>query len=180
MGLADSGYCFSIGHGNRLAAAGVVGDGEHDERDIFAADAGDQRLKRGDIHVAFEGQDGLGAAGFGIDEIDGLGARELDIGASGIEVGVVGDDVALLAHDVEEQALGGAALVRRKHVRVAGNVLDRALEAIEAGAAGVALIAFHDAGPLMCGHGAGAGVGEQIDEHVVGVEQEKVVVSSAQ
>ena len=35
-----------IGHGDGLAAAGVVGDGEHDERNALAADAGDS-LARG-------------------------------------------------------------------------------------------------------------------------------------
>ena len=50
------------------------------------------------------------------------------------------------------------------------------LEAVEAAAAGVALVALHDRGPLVRGHGAGAGVGEQVDEHIVGGEQEKIVV----
>ena len=113
---------------------------------------------------------------FGDDEIDGLGADEFDVGAGGVEVRVVGDDVALLAGHAEEDALGGAALVRGDDVLVAEDVLDGIFEAVEAAAAGVALVAFHDGGPLVGGHGAGAGVGEQIDEHIVGREQEEVVV----
>ena len=76
----------------------------------------------------------------------------------------------------EEDALGGAALVRGNDVLVAEDVLHGIAEAVEAAAAGVAFVAFHDGGPLMGGHGAGAGVGEQIDEHVVGGQQEEVVV----
>ena len=53
-------------------------------------------------------------------------------------------------------------------------------EVIEAAAARVTLVAFHDAGPLMRRHGAGAGIGEQVDEHVVGGQEEQVVVSRAQ
>ncbi len=49
-------------------------------------------------------------------------------------------------------------------------------EAIEAAAAGVAFVALHDGGPLMGGHGAGAGIGEQVDEHVVGGQEKQVVV----
>jgi hypothetical protein len=95
-------------------------------------------------------------------------------------VGVVGDDVALLAHDVEQDALGCAALVGGDDVTVAGDVLDGALEVMEALAARIALIAFHDAGPLVGGHGAGSRVGEQIDEDVVGFEKEEVVVRGAE
>ena len=109
-----------------------------------------------------------GCARFGDRQVDGLGAHKLDVGARGVEVRVVGNDVALLAHHVEQNALGGAALVRGDHVPIAEDVLDGVAEVIEASAAGVALVAFHDGRPLMGGHGAGAGVGQQVDEHVVG------------
>ena len=121
-----------------------------------------------------------GLAAFGDQQVDGFGADEFDVGAGGVEVGVVGDDVAFLAGDAEQDALGGAALVRGDDVLVAEDVLDGVAETIEAAAAGVALVAFHDRRPLMRGHGAGAGVGEQIDEHIVGWKQEEVVVRGAQ
>ena len=95
-------------------------------------------------------------------------------------MGVVGDDVALLAHHPEEDALGGAALVGGDDVLVAGDVLHRVAEAVEAAAAGVAFVALHDRRPLVRGHGAGAGVGEQVDQHVVGAQQEKIVVRVAE
>ena len=58
-----------------------------------------------------------GLAAFGDDQVDGLGADELDVGAGGIEMGVVRNDVAFLAGDAEQDALGGAALVGRDDVR---------------------------------------------------------------
>ena len=124
MPAADGADGADVLHGDRLAAAGVVGDGEHDERDVLAADLFDQGFERGDIHVAFERVDGAGLAAFGDDEVDGFGADELDVGAGGVEVGVVGHDVALLAHAAEEDALGGAALVGGDDVLVAEDVLD--------------------------------------------------------
>ena len=45
---------FDIGHRDRLAAAGVVGDGEHHQRDLRRAFGRDQRLQRRHVHVAFE------------------------------------------------------------------------------------------------------------------------------
>ena len=50
------------------------------------------------------------------------------------------------------------------------------LKRVEAAAAGVAFVAFHDRGPLVRGHGAGAGIGEQVDQDIVGGQQEQVVV----
>ena len=91
--------------------------------------------------------DGLARLGDG--QVDGLGADEFDVGARGVEVRVVGDDVALLARHAEQDALGGAALVRGDHVLVAEDVLDGVAEAVEAAAAGVALVALHDGGPLL-------------------------------
>ena len=107
-------------------------------------------------------------AAFFNDEVDGFGAHEFDIGAGGVEVRVVGNDVALLAGHAEEDALGGASLMRGDDVAVAKNILHRILEAIETLAAGVTFVAFHDGGPLVRGHGSSAGVGEQVDEDVVG------------
>jgi hypothetical protein len=61
-------------------------------------------------------------------------------------------------------------------VTVAEDFLNGRLKAIEAAAAGIAFVAFHDGGPLMRGHGSGAGIGEQVDEDIVCGEKEQVVV----
>ncbi len=89
---------------------------------------------------------------------------------------VVGNHVSFLAHDVEKDALGGATLVGGDHVLVAEDVLNGIAKLVEAATASVALVAFHDGGPLVGGHGAGAGVGEQVDEDIIGGQEEKVVV----
>ena len=102
---------FDVGHGDGLAAAGVVGDGEHDERDALAAVLGDEALQSVDIHTAFERPLGLGVGAFGEGEVQRFGSGEFDVGAGGVEVGVVGDDVAGLAEAGEEDALDLAALV---------------------------------------------------------------------
>src|SRR5580765_7086786 len=121
-----------------------------------------------------------GLTTLGDDEVHGLGAYELDVGARGIEMSVVRNNVALLAGNAEQNAFCGPALMRGNHVTEAEDVLDRIAEVIEAPASRVALVAFHDAGPLMRRHGARAGIGEQIDEHVVSGQQEQVVISGAQ
>ena len=89
---------------------------------------------------------------------------------------LLGTTSPFLQHDAEQDAFGGAALVGGNDVLVAEDVLHGVAEAVEALAAGVALVALHDGGPLVGGHGAGTGVGEQIDEHVVGRQEKEVVV----
>ena len=75
----------------------------------------------------------------------------------------------------EQDLLGGAALMRRDHV-LEGEELADGVEEDEPGRrAGVALVAVLDRGPLVAGHRAGAGVGEEVDEDVGGVEAEDVV-----
>jgi hypothetical protein len=123
VALAHRSHLANVLHRNRLASTGVVGDSEHDERNAVAAYALDQGFDSGHIHVAFEGIGRRRLAAFGDDEIDGFGADELHVGASGVEVRVVGDDVALSAGDTKQNALGGAALVRGNDVFVAENVL---------------------------------------------------------
>ena len=112
--------------------------------------------------------------------LDGFGAHKFDVGPGGVEVGVARNDIAFLAGYTEKDALGGAPLMRGDDVAIAEDVLNGILEVIEALAAGVAFIALHDAGPLMRGHGPGAGIGEQIDEDIVGGQKKEVVVSGFQ
>src|SRR2546426_1143124 len=70
-------------------------------------------------------------------------------GAGRVEMRVVGHDLPLAADGREEDALGGAALVRRNDVDVAGQVFDRRFEPIEAVGAGVRVVAAHYRGPLL-------------------------------
>ena len=140
----------------------------------------DQTLQRRDIHISFEGMDQAGLLAFGDEQVHGLGADKLNVGAGGVEMRVVGNDIALLAHHAEQNALGGAALVGGDDMLVSEDVLNGIAEAVEAAAAGVAFVALHDRGPLVGGHGAGAGIGKQVDQHIVGGEQKQVVVRGPQ
>ena len=110
-----------------------------------------------------------------IDEVARFGALGLDVGARRVEVVVVRDDLAGLQHRVEQNPLGRASLVCRDDVAEAGEVLDDALEAVERPAPGIGLVALHQRAPLRGRHRAGAGVGQQVDEDVVGAQQEQVV-----
>src|SRR5271167_2583849 len=49
------------------------------------------------------------------------------------------------------------------------------LEAVEAFASGIGLIAAHHGGPLFGGHGAGAGIGKQVDQNVAGPDLKQVI-----
>ena len=156
-----------IFHRDRLPAAGVVGYGEHYERHTLAARVLNQIFQRLNIHVALEGMDRSRLLALGDDQIHCLSSDKLNVRASRVEVRVVGDHIALLAHHAEQDALGGTALMSRDDMAVSEDVLDRVAEANEALAPGVALVAFHDGRPLMGGHGAGARVRKQVDQHVV-------------
>jgi hypothetical protein len=60
------------------------------------------------------------------------------------------------------------------------DVLNGVAEVVEGFRAGIAFVAAHDGGPLVGGHGSGAGVGKQVDEDVVRGEKEEVVEGGAE
>ncbi len=167
-------------HRDRLSSSRIVGDRKHDQRNARASDPGDQTLQRRDIHVALERMFQAGLAAFGDDEVHGLGPHKLHVGAGSIEMRIVRNDVALFAGDVEQNALRCPSLMGRDDVLVVEDVLNGLTKVIKAASAGVALIAFHHARPLSRGHGTGAGVGEQIDQHVIGGQEKQIVVGGAQ
>ncbi len=172
---ADRGHLAHVGKRDRLPAAGVVGDGEHDERDAVGAVLGERLTEAVDVHVALEGVVRVHVGELGRGEVERDGSAELDVGARRVEVAVVGHHVALVAHDGEEDPLGSSALMGRDDVLEAGDVLDRVAEAEPAGASRIRLVAAHDAAPLLGAHCAGAGVGEEVDDHVFGAQLEDVV-----
>jgi hypothetical protein len=53
-------------------------------------------------------------------------------------------------------------------------------KALEAAAARIALVAFHDGRPLVRRHGARARIRQQVDQDIVGGKQEQVVVRGLQ
>ncbi len=104
----------------------------------------------------------------------------LDVGPRCVEVGVVGHDIARLQQRAEEDALGRAPLVGGDDVLEAGDAPRGGLELVERLGPGVALVAQHHARPLAGGHRPRAGVSQQVDEHVLGAQQEQVVARLAQ
>ena len=100
----------------------------------------------------------------------------LDVGSRSIEVRVVRHNRARLEHRARDDVFGGAPLMRRNHVRETGDVLHRFHERVKRAAAGIRFIALHHAGPLVHRHRAGAGVRQQVDQHVFGVQLKDVVV----
>ena len=79
------------------------------------------------------------------------------------------------AHGAEQYPFRRAALMGGDDVGEAEYVADGLLEAEVAVAAGVGFVAAHDARPLLGAHGAGAAVGQKIDEDVAGREQEHII-----
>ena len=67
--------------------------------------------------------------------------------------------------------------MHRNHLLESKDVAHGLFKAIEALAAGVRLVTAHQGGPLLRAHGRSAAVGEQVDDHVLGLKQEEVVRS---
>ena len=103
------------------------------------------------------------------------GAAILDIGPRRVEMRVVGYDLARLDRGAKQNALGRTALVGGNDVLEPGDLLDGRLEPVERARPGIRFVPAHHAGPLVGRHRSGAGVGQQVDQHVLGLEQEEVV-----
>lgn len=117
---------------HRLPSAGVVGHGEHHERDVRRAHLGDQTPQRRDVHVALEGMLRAWIAPFGNGKVDGARARVLDVGARGVEVAVAGHHLAGTAHELEEDPLAGTALMGGKNMLEPGESADRFFQNVPA------------------------------------------------
>ena len=175
MTSAQAAYRLDVRHRNRLAAAGVIGNGQHHQGNVRGAFAGNQGFERHHIHVAFEVEPELCVGGLGNGQVDGLRAGELNIGPRGVKVCIRRHDLARFADHGKQNVLRGAALVGGKHVPEAGQVIGHAAQAIETLAAGIRLITAHQRRPLFGGHGARTGIREQINEDVAGTDTEQVV-----
>ena len=80
--------------------------------------------------------------------------------------------MASLHQLTEENPLRCSALVGGNDVLQAGDGAHRLLEAVEGVGPRIGLVPAHHAGPLVLGHRPGAGVGEQVNEHVLGPEKD--------
>ena len=136
--------------------------------------ASSKAFEPGDVHVALERVDRLWVAALGDDQVDRLGAGELHVGARGVEVRVVRDDLVRSAQHAEQDLLGGPTLVGGDDVREREQLLDRLEEHVPRRRAGVRLVAVLDRRPLVAAHRPGSRVGQQVDQHVLGVDREQV------
>ncbi len=109
------------------------------------------------------------------DDVGEGSARQFLMHPCGREIHVARNGLAAPDQDLAEQMLGAAPLMSGDNVSVAVILLDRRFEVVKVAASGIGLIAKHHPGPLPIAHGVGAAVGEQIDVHVIGTEQEGVV-----
>ena len=171
-GLAD------VFHRNGLSATGVIGDGQHAQGNVFHPALLDEPVQGFDIHVAFEGVFRFRAPPFFNDQVDRVRALGLHVGPGGVEMRVVGYRVRGLGDDREQDAFRGPALVCGDQVFERHQVFHRLFETVERRAAGVGFVALHDRAPLPGAHAGGAGIGQQVDQHVIRVQCEQVVVSS--
>ena len=90
-------------------------------------------------------------------------------------MGIAGNHVTRTHYGTTEQALGGAPLMRRNHVLVTEDVAHGIAKPPVALRTGVGLVPAHDARPLLGTHGRCAGVGQQVDQHMFGVNPKRVV-----
>ena len=134
----------------------------------------EQPLEGVEVHVALERVQERGHLPLFDHEVAGLGALHLDVGAGRVEVVVVRHDLPGRQNRVEQDSLGGPPLMRGDHVRKAGEGLHGVAEPVERAAAGVRFVALHERAPLRRRHRASARVRQQVDEHVVGVQEEHV------
>ncbi len=154
--VADGADAAQVLQRDRLAAAGVVGHGHEDDGHVLGAARLDERGQCGEVHVALEGVLQGRLATLRDDQVDRLGAGELDVGPGRVEMGVVGDRQARATDRREEDLLGRPALVGGDDVAEREERLDRLEEDEPRRRAGVGLVAMLDAGPLVAGHRARA------------------------
>src|SRR5579872_2193058 len=96
--------------------------------------------------------------------------------ASSIEVTVVGNHLAGTTQQFKKYSFAGPALMRGQNVRHAREILHHLLETEPAFRTSVRLIPAKHSGPLLAGHGRCATIGEQIDQDILGGNQEWVEV----
>jgi hypothetical protein len=103
-----------------------------------------------------------------------LHAEVFQVGAGGVEVAIVGHHIPLFAHRREQHFFSSPALVRGHKKLHAGDVLDDFLQPVKTARSRITFVTFHDGAPLARRHGAGAGVGEPVNQHVFGAQLEHV------
>ena len=158
----------NIGHRNGLPTTRIVRNRHHDDGNAFRAVLGDEFLECLDIHVALERVIGVEITCFGTGQVDRRTSNELDVAARRVEVGVVRHDGVGFDHDPEQDVFRCPALMRWNDLLESEYVFHGVAKTVPAARPGVGLVAAHHGSPGFGGHGAGAGVRQQIDYDVFG------------
>ncbi len=174
LGLAD------VLHGDRLTAAGVVGNGDHGKGDFLPAVLLNGLLQGGNVHIALEGCHIGIIQPFITDQIKRIYPNKFKIGAGGIEVAVIGYNIPFVRAGHGQNTFCGTALVRGKNMLHPGDSANGLFESTERRAARIAFVAQHHRGPLLGGHGPGAAIGQQVDSAIFRVEIKNIVMGCLQ
>ena len=158
---------------DRLPAARVVRHGQHHERYPRTLLL-QQPVEALEVDVALERMRLVRVVRRGGHQVHRLGAGRLDVAAGRVEVRVGRYQLALAADDREQDRLGRPSLVGRDDVTERHQLAHSRLEPVVGRGAGIGLVAPHHGRPLLRAHRAGAGIGQQVDDHVVGVDREQV------
>ena len=137
---------------------------------------GHHALESADIHIALKRVVRIEIRRFRTGQVERGTAPEFDIGAGRIEMRVVRHDRVRADHDAEQDSLRCPALVRGDDLLESEDVLYGVAEVIPALRAGVGFVATHHGAPGFRGHGARARIRQEVDDHVLGAQQERVVV----
>ena len=158
-----------VGHAHRLTAAGVVGHGDHDQRDLLAFAACTRSRERARSILPLKGWSGRLAA-LGDHQVHRLPPRYSTLArvvSKWLLLGTTSPGCSSAPKRMRSAARPwwvGMTCLKPVILRTTR------LEAVKGAGAGIRFIALHHAGPLAGGHGAGAAVGQQVDQHVVGFE----------
>ena len=176
---AHLGRLADVAHRHGLSSGRVVGDRQHDARNLLAGILAQHLFELGGVHLALEGDFEL-RVGRGVDRaVHGVTAAVFDMSLRGVEMGVARHDVAFAEQRREDDVLRRAALMRGQEVGHAEQPFDRLPEPEVGGGSGIALVAGHQGGPLAVRHRAGSRIGQQVDRHLVRTQLEEVVVRLA-
>ena len=166
-----------VRHRHRLAAAGVVRHREHAARNPLPAHLGDEGPERVHVHVALERVARLRLAALADHQVHRAARRCTRCWRAWCRSACCSAPRRPGLQSVEKRMRSAARpwCVGRTW-RKPKMSLHRRLEAEPRPAPGVGLVAAHHRRPLLRAHRGGAAVGEEVDQDVLGADQEDVVV----
>ena len=178
--LTHGGHIQHVLHGKRLTANQVGTGFDTHKGNMVSTHLFDEGAQTGNIEVALEGVFQVRVEALGDDELLHAATLAGDVGLRGGEVEVHGYHIAFLHEGLGQDVLAGAALVGGQEILGTEHMLNHAGEAVEGLGTGVGVVSLHGGGNLVVAHGVHTGVGEHIHEHILILQQERVVAGLAQ